>query len=576
MKKLIFLLIVLFVPSIAHASNSVYLAQASAGGNTGVDCADAKAVSYFNTSGNWSATPTGVQIGPGTTVFLCGSSVTTNLTFQGNGSAGGSSVCGFAATACTPVILDGTNLTAMNAFISPNTQYWIIQNITWSTSYATNSSTQAVIQTSNGAAYGTIQNNHMDVINSAQNIFFHGVTHDIAILNNYLKISTVPSDGFDTDIIDTEGGYNVLFQGNYAAMNIGSGDSGCGGCHDDLIQTWSSVCPSLTAHSCTHDWTIRYNEFVQESSSAITNNLSFFELEGIAGGSPGNFDIYSNVFLAISGGSSGNGVIMDGNGISGGNTSNPTVHLIGNTEVQYSGGQNNLWNVSGGGNFIFENNITYNVTAGNACNSCGMTTRDHNLWYGPNTPTCTGHAGEICGSNPLFTNYSGQVVTLTSSSPARNAGTSVSAPYNVGLDPSATWPNPSTTTFTGDPTNVDIGAYPFSASNPQAATPSCSPGVSGGNLFATGAQSITCTLSSGDHMCDTVDGTMPATDTASGCSNGTVLASGGTVSIPWSETLKVIGGGTGFSDGSVASYQYTLTNGFTGGHAKASGTAIIR
>ena len=69
------------------AANSVYLAQSSAGGNTGADCADAKAVSYFNSSGNWSATPTGIQIGPATVVHLCGI-ITTELSFQGSGSSG--------------------------------------------------------------------------------------------------------------------------------------------------------------------------------------------------------------------------------------------------------------------------------------------------------------------------------------------------------------------------------------------------------------------------------------------------------------------------------------------------------
>lgn len=76
----------------AHATNAVYVASAAAGANDGTSCANAKASSYFNSSGNWSATPTGIQIGPDTTVHLCGTITGgTNanlLQFQGSGTSG--------------------------------------------------------------------------------------------------------------------------------------------------------------------------------------------------------------------------------------------------------------------------------------------------------------------------------------------------------------------------------------------------------------------------------------------------------------------------------------------------------
>jgi hypothetical protein len=82
---------VLFSGSAAYANN-VYVAQNSTGAGNGADCADAEAYTYFNTSGNWSATPSGVQIGPDTTVHLCGtftgSAGGTMLTFQGSGTSG--------------------------------------------------------------------------------------------------------------------------------------------------------------------------------------------------------------------------------------------------------------------------------------------------------------------------------------------------------------------------------------------------------------------------------------------------------------------------------------------------------
>jgi hypothetical protein len=75
----------------AHASEAnIYIAQNAAGAANGADCADAKPVSFFNTAGNWGSGS--AQIGPGTTVHLCGTFTgaagSTMLTIQGSGSSG--------------------------------------------------------------------------------------------------------------------------------------------------------------------------------------------------------------------------------------------------------------------------------------------------------------------------------------------------------------------------------------------------------------------------------------------------------------------------------------------------------
>ncbi|HUY12645.1 MAG TPA: hypothetical protein VMX16_03305 [Terriglobia bacterium] len=71
--------------AVASVSN-VYISQS--GGGNGSSCSSPLAVSYFNTAGNWtSGTPTGTQIGPGTTVHLCGT-FTSALTAQGSGASG--------------------------------------------------------------------------------------------------------------------------------------------------------------------------------------------------------------------------------------------------------------------------------------------------------------------------------------------------------------------------------------------------------------------------------------------------------------------------------------------------------
>ncbi len=64
---------------------NVYLAQSSAGAIDATSCANARAISYFNSSGNWGSGST--QIGPSTVVHLCGT-LTTAIAFQASGTAG--------------------------------------------------------------------------------------------------------------------------------------------------------------------------------------------------------------------------------------------------------------------------------------------------------------------------------------------------------------------------------------------------------------------------------------------------------------------------------------------------------
>lgn len=76
-------------PALASIAN-VYIAQTPAGTQDGSSCANAHGVPFFNTAGNWGA---GVaQIGPDTTVHLCGTFIggnaTTFLQFQGSGTSG--------------------------------------------------------------------------------------------------------------------------------------------------------------------------------------------------------------------------------------------------------------------------------------------------------------------------------------------------------------------------------------------------------------------------------------------------------------------------------------------------------
>jgi parallel beta-helix repeat protein len=77
----------------AAQANDIYIAQAASGSANGSSCASPYAYSYFNTSGNWTTgAPSGVKIGPGSIVHVCGTiTVGANseaLIFQGSGTSG--------------------------------------------------------------------------------------------------------------------------------------------------------------------------------------------------------------------------------------------------------------------------------------------------------------------------------------------------------------------------------------------------------------------------------------------------------------------------------------------------------
>ncbi len=68
-------------------AQDIYIAQTAQGTDTGADGANAHAVTWFNTSGNWANPKVLNKIGPGDTVHLCGT-ITVQLTVQGSGSSG--------------------------------------------------------------------------------------------------------------------------------------------------------------------------------------------------------------------------------------------------------------------------------------------------------------------------------------------------------------------------------------------------------------------------------------------------------------------------------------------------------
>jgi hypothetical protein len=88
--EILLLMIFAFSATAFSSSNITYIAQNAVGGNTGADCADAHSAAWFNSASNWGSGSS--QIGPGTTVHLCGTFTgtagSTMLSVQGNGANG--------------------------------------------------------------------------------------------------------------------------------------------------------------------------------------------------------------------------------------------------------------------------------------------------------------------------------------------------------------------------------------------------------------------------------------------------------------------------------------------------------
>ena len=355
-------------------ANDIYIGQNASGSGNGSSCANARAASFFNSGGNWGSGAT--QIGPGTVVHLCGN-ITSGLTFQGDGTSG------------NPVIVDGTGATAGSGW-TVGRNYIVIQNVAWP----------------NGGG-----------------VFIGGgsMPHDITIRNNSFRNEASNSDG---DIIGTEGSYNVIIEGNYMENRATNNDN-----HDDLIQTWAA---GGNASRAPHDWTIRYNYFVMNTTSE--NNKSYHMLEGLTGA----VNIYGNVYVGLRGAGGANGVNMNSN------DSAMVANIYGNTMVQKSGGPNNLWNLKGNGRWNLRNNITYSTNAantllGDAVGTSRMT-RQNNLWYGSGSPSCV--ATEICGQNPQFRDYSGNDFGLQPGSPAVGTGANLGSAYLKSPAEGAQWPGP--------------------------------------------------------------------------------------------------------------------------------------
>ena len=384
-------------------SRVVHIAQTAQGMADGSSCINARAAAWFNSAGNWGNGTT--QIAPGTMVRLCGT-VSTNLTFQGSGTAG------------AYIVIDGTGAKYSGTFSNGAARsWWQVRNVTWTDG-------SSGLMTINGGSNGVFTGNYAD--NVTDGVFlaqYNGVNRpdNITISNNFIRTTAADIGNSQLDMIYTEGSTNVVVEGNYLEMRAGGTGSYA---HDDVIQTWEK---GGTSGGPPANWTVRHNRIVMNSNA--TNDRSWMMMESLSG----TVNIVGNEFIGLKGAGEANGISASGN------RSDAVFNIYNNTFVSKGSASNNVMNLSGSGVAHLTNNIVHTVYQ-TALTGTMSRTRSNNLWYGSNIPSC--QSSEICGKDPQFVSYTNNQFGLASGSPATGMGHNLGSSYASYVLPTATWPAP--------------------------------------------------------------------------------------------------------------------------------------
>lgn len=287
----------------ASAANTIYVAQASAGANSGADCADAHSALWFNTASNWGAGST--QIGPGTTVHLCGAFTgtagATELTVQGSGASGNPII--IQSDSASPAIFTNTYWNAtQGAIYCVGQQYitidgqnnGIIQNTANGSTLANHQQSEAIEDDcSNSTVQNwTISNIYMHVagnssdctasgsctdsegvsVNNADHVLVTGNTiHDVRV---GIGFNLPPSVSYASWEVSRNTIYNID-HGVTPASNASNTSIASALIHDNEIYNGSNWDSTFTAGAC--DWHHDgIHVFAQGGSSDVMNGVKIY------------------------------------------------------------------------------------------------------------------------------------------------------------------------------------------------------------------------------------------------------------------------------------------------------------
>lgn len=462
---------------IAMASaTDVYIAQSAAGANNGSSCANARAYSFFNSGANWGSGTT--QIGPGTTVHLCGTftaaaGASGYLVFQGNGTSGNPVTLLFESGAALTAPYWGGN----GAIYASGASYITIDGGSNGTIRATANGTALTYQKEGGAGMRFDGCSNCEVKNlTIANMYVHttnlsDTNGDIYALqwidgsNVSMHDNTIHDGGWCAYYAFTGSGRsnvsihdNTIYNCN-GSIVVGSGNTGASvsgvsiygnTLHDSV--NWDDSADS-NHHDGVHLWAVHsgsswsnvqiYNNYFYGDWGIHTTGQIFIEANG-GGTGTGSNAIYNNLMTASNAAAhaltNGN-ISLQANG----------WYVVNNTFVNDSNGGTGGGAIqadSGTGATVMNNILMASSTAINFPSGTSITSGDYNDYYNIGTSIPFIYAGRSYSDFPTFRSGSSlDAHSLTSnpnldstgkpqaSSPVIGAGTNLSAlcPLFTGL-----------------------------------------------------------------------------------------------------------------------------------------------
>jgi hypothetical protein len=392
----------------AARANDIYIAQTAAGTASGADCADAHPVSWFNSSGNWGNSS--AQIGPGTTVHLCGTftasaGADSYLQFQGSGASGNPITLkwesgaivqapyfsnahgGINGNGAAFITLDGgtngvvqntANGTALpyqqgSTLISGFGSHFTVQNLKVGPVY-----THLLNDANGGGSWGVEIAGQSNVLIGPNNTFSQC---DVCIFDDWTSANNsnleVEFNNFTLSNQDMEFGFSPA--GNFSGLLVhdntasawNNWDDAGNNYHHNFLHTFTNL-PGASLTGTLQVWN---NKLVGSLGAHAT---SFIFLENNNGGSGGTctaFTIFNNVFDKTNSSvptSSGEVATMC-----------PT-NIYNNTFMDAGGTGNNAWNAVNSyvGGMILKNNIFYNNGTFVYQESSGITASNNDYYLG--------------------------------------------------------------------------------------------------------------------------------------------------------------------------------------------------
>src|SRR5487761_185028 len=431
--------------SFASASN-IYIAQNAVGAANGTSCSAAYPYTFFNNSGNWGSG--GNQIGPGTTVHLCGTFTASNgasgyLTFQGSGTSGSPITLLFGSEAVVQAAYWGLN----GAIYSNGNSYLTLDG-------GINGIVQA---TRNGSSGGPciggscFFSEGAKQICTAQMVFMFG--NDISVKNliardAYVHTATSnDSNGFDAIRV---GGSNVyvynctVHDAAAGIMNFYSGTQSGIFIHDNTVYNvnWGIAIGDANSNMTLSNVNL-YKNTVHDASNWDSSG-DYFHHDGlfIYSGNSGShvnapINVYNNYVYHFNGANctadfftSGWGTpqvgvgtvylfnnVFDESGAACGNggiaAGSSNMEVINNT--LYSGAQPFDYNTTG---MVLENNVAY--ATGLYFEDAGIARSDYNDWYSIPSPGFT-YNGSQYDALAAWSSATGFDTSSITSSPILNA-----------------------------------------------------------------------------------------------------------------------------------------------------------